>query len=224
MKLLLIEDDKQISDFIGKGLQQAGFAVDIADNGTDGQHLILNEVYDIAIIDLMLPGVDGLQIIENMRGQGVRIPVIILSARHTVDDRVQGLYSGADDYLVKPFAFSELLARVQTLLRRTMETTAPTRLTIGDLSLDLLTREVKRGSVQFDLQPKEFSLLEYMVRNQGRVVSKTSILEHLWDYQFDPQTNVVDVLIYRLRNKIDRDFDQKLIHTLRGVGYVLKSN
>lgn len=222
MRLLVVEDDPKIAAFVVKGLEQAGFAVDQAADGEDGLHLALSEIYDAAIIDLMLPKLDGLSLIEKLRRQRINTPVIILSARRTVADRVKGLQSGSDDYLVKPFSFAELLARVQALIRRTSGMTHPTRLTTGDLSLDLLTREVVRGGAVIELQPREFALLEFLMRQAGRVVSKTMILEHVWDYNFDPQTNVVDVLICRLRNKVDRDFEPKMIHTLRGVGYVLK--
>jgi two-component system OmpR family response regulator len=222
MRLLVVEDDPKIAAFVVKGLEQAGFAVDQAADGEDGLHLALSEVYDAAIIDLMLPKLDGLSLIEELRRQRINTPVIILSARRTVADRVKGLQSGSDDYLVKPFSFAELLARVQALIRRTSGMAHPTRLTAGDLSLDLLTREVVRGATAIELQPREFALLEFLMRQAGRVVSKTMILEHVWDYSFDPQTNVVDVLICRLRHKVDRDFEPKMIHTLRGVGYVLK--
>lgn len=223
MRLLLVEDDRKIAEFIIQGLRQEGYALDHADNGEDGLHLALTQPYDAAVIDIMLPQLDGLSMIENMRRDKINTPVLILSAKHTVDDRVKGLQAGGDDYLVKPFAFSELLARLQALIRRSSGTVEPTSLTVGDLSVDLLTREVVRGDKKIELQPREFSLLEYLMRNTGRVVSKTLILEHVWDYSFDPQTNVVDVLVSRLRSKIDRDFEVKLIHTLRGVGYVLKT-
>jgi DNA-binding response OmpR family regulator len=224
MRMLLVEDDPKIASFIAKGFRQDGFAVDHADNGDDGLHLALTEPYDAAVIDLMLPRTDGLTIIEKMRGQGINTPVIILSAKSDVDDRVRGLRAGSDDYLTKPFAFSELLARVQALIRRSSGASETTRLTVGGLSLDLLRREVKRDGRVIELQPREFSLLEYLMRNAGRVVSKTMILEHVWDYSFDPQTNVVDVLVSRLRSKVDRDFDTKMIHTLRGIGYVLRAD
>jgi two-component system, OmpR family, response regulator len=223
MRVLLVEDDEKIASLIVKGLKQAGFAVDHAADGENGLHLALTEPYDACIIDIMLPKLDGLSLIEEMRRQKIYNPVIILSAKRSVDDRIKGLQTGSDDYLVKPFAFSELLARVQALIRRASPPTLPTRLVLGDLHLDLLTREVFRGDQQIDLQPREFALLEYLMRNTGRVVSKTMIMEHVWDYDFDPQTNVVDVLVCRLRNKVDRDFEEKLIHTIRGVGYVLKS-
>jgi heavy metal response regulator len=219
---LIVEDDKQIASFMQKGLSENGFAVDHTDNGEDGLHLALNEPYDVAVIDLMIPKLDGLSLIKQIRQQRVNIPIIILSARSLVEDRVKGLQSGADDYLTKPFAFSELLARVQALIRRSSNQTEPTNLSVCDLSMDLLKREVVRAGQKIDLQPREFALLEYLMRNVGTVVSKTMIMEHIWDYNFDPQTNVVDVLVCRVRTKIDRDFSEKLIHTLRGVGYVLK--
>lgn len=222
MRILLIEDDQKIASFIVKGLKAAGYAVDHASDGEEGLHLVLNEPYDVAIVDIMLPKLDGLKVIERMRKEKVNTPVIILSAKGSVDDRVRGLQKGGDDYLTKPFAFSELLARVQALLRRASSASEPTRLAMGDLSVDLLTREVVRGGEKIELQPLEFSLLEYLMRHSGRVISKTMIMEHVWDYNFDPQTNVVEVRISRLRDKIDRGFDRKLIHTVRGVGYVLK--
>jgi len=223
MRILLVEDDKKIASFVVTGLKQAGFAVDHRTDGQDGLHLALTEPYDAAIIDIMLPGLDGLQIIEEMRRRKITIPVIILSAKRSVEDRVQGLQTGSDDYLTKPFSFAELLARVQALIRRASAVSEPTKLSVEGLSVDLLKREVVRGNTTIELQPREFALLEYLMRNAGRVVSKTMILEHIWDYNFDPQTNVVDVLVSRLRSKVDRDFDVKLIHTLRGVGYVIKS-
>lgn len=224
MRVLVVEDDKKIASFIVKGLKEAGFAVDHASNGEDGIHLALQESYDTAVIDIMLPGLDGLSLIEEIRRQKVNTPVIILSAKRSVDDRVKGLQSGGDDYLTKPFAFSELLARVQALIRRANNAPEPARLTVGDLSMDLLTHEVTRGGRKIDLQSREFTLLEYLMRNAGRVVSKAFIMEHVYDYDFDPQTNVVDVLVCRLRNKVDRDFEKKMIHTIRGVGYVLKES
>ena len=223
MRLLLVEDDLSIASFISKGLKEAGFAVDLAADGEEGLHLALNEPYDVAIIDVMLPKLDGLSIIEKLRQQKINTPVIILSAKRSVDDRIKGLHMGSDDYLVKPFSFSELLARVQALIRRSSGSMEPASLTIEDLSMDLLKRQVKRSGLAIDLQPREFSLLEYLLRNAGLVVSKTMIMEHVWDYSFDPQTNVVDVLVCRLRNKVDKGFDRKLIHTIRGVGYVLKT-
>jgi heavy metal response regulator len=223
MRLLLVEDDLKIASFILKGLKEAGFAVDHASEGEDGLHLALNEPYDAAIIDIMLPKLDGLSLIEALRRQKINTPVLILSAKRSVDDRIKGLQSGGDDYLIKPFAFSELLARVNALIRRASGSTDPTGLTFGDLTLDLLKREVRRSDKKIDLQPREFALLEYLMRNKERVVSKTMILEHIWDYHFDPQTNVVDVLVSRLRSKVDKDFSEKIIHTIRGIGYVLKA-
>jgi two-component system OmpR family response regulator len=223
MRLLLIEDDPKIASFILKGMKAEGYAVDHALDGQDGLHMAVTEPYDAAIIDVMLPKLDGLSVIERMRKEKVNTPVIILSAKGSVDDRVKGLQAGGDDYLPKPFAFSELLARVQALIRRGGGISEPTRLSVGDLAMNLITREVTRGGRKIELQRLEFSLLEYLMRNAGRVVSKTMIMEHVWDYNFDPQTNVVESRICRLRDKIDRGFDQKLIQTVRGVGYALKS-
>jgi len=222
MRILVVEDDRKIASFISRGLKEAGFAVDVAHDGVDGLHLGLTEPYDAAVVDIMLPGVDGLSLIERLRTKRIETPVIILSAKRSVDDRVRGLQTGGDDYLTKPFSFSELLARIQALIRRSTRTSEPSTLTAGGLSLDLLTRRVQRDNRDISLPSREFALLEYLVRNKGRIVSKTSILEHVYDYSFDPQTNVVDVLVCRLRNKIDKDFEQKMIHTVRGMGYVLK--
>jgi len=222
MRILLVEDDLKIATFILKGLKEAGFASDHATDGEEGLYMASTEPYDTAIIDIMLPKLDGLTLIEELRHKRINTPVIILSAKRSVDDRVKGLQKGGDDYLTKPFSFSELLARVQALIRRASRASEPAVLTVGDLSMDLLTRDVARTGTRIELQPREFALLEYLMRNAGRVVSKTMILEHVWDYNFDPQTNVVDVLVCRLRNKVDRDFDVKMIHTIRGVGYVLK--
>jgi two-component system OmpR family response regulator len=222
MRILVVEDDRTIAGFLMKGLQEAGYAVDHAADGDEGLTLALSEPYDAAILDLMLPGVDGLTIIDRMRGRKIQTPVLILSARRSVDDRVKGLQAGGDDYLTKPFAFAELLARVQALIRRATKTGEPASLVVGDLTLDLATRKVERAGRAIELRPREFALLEYLMRNAGRVVSKTMILAHVWDYHFDPRTNVVDVLVFRLREKLDRDFDAKMLHTVRGVGYVLK--
>lgn len=224
MRILLVEDDMKISSFILKGLKEAGFAVDHAADGEDGLHLALHEPYDAAVIDIMLPKLDGLSIIEELRRRKINTPLIILSAKRSVDDRVKGLQMGGDDYLTKPFSFSELLARVQALIRRASGASETTRLTVGDLSLNLLTREVARGGKKIDLQAREFALLEYLMRNTGRVVSKTMIMEHVWNYDFVPLTNVVEARICMLRDKIDQDFDQKLIQTIRGAGYVLKKD
>jgi two-component system OmpR family response regulator len=222
MRILLAEDDLKIASFIMKGLKAAGFAVDHAADGEFGLDLALTEPYDTAIIDVMLPKTDGLSLIAAMRREKINTPVIILSAKDAIDDRIRGLEAGGDDYLTKPFAFSELLARVQALIRRATGASEPTRLTVGDLTLNLITRDVLRGQTPIELQPREFALLEYLMRNAGRVVSKTMIMEHVWDYHFDPMTNVVEARICRLRDKIDRDFSGKMIHTVRGVGYVLK--
>jgi two-component system OmpR family response regulator len=222
MRLLLVEDDIKIAQFVINGLREAGFAVDHATDGEEGLHLALTEPYDLAIVDLMLPKLDGLTLIWEVRKNNINTPVLILSARRSVDDRVNGLGKGSDDYLVKPFAFSELLARVQALIRRSTLVTAPSELKIANLTLNLHTRRVFRAEKEIVLQPLEFSLLEYLMRNSGRVVSKTMIMEHVWDYNFSPQTNVVEARICYLRDKIDKNFEVKLIHTVRGVGYVLK--
>ncbi|MBI4657860.1 MAG: response regulator transcription factor [Verrucomicrobia bacterium] len=223
MRVLVVEDDKKIALFVANGLRQSGFAVDHRPDGEEGLFLARSTPYDAAVIDIMLPKLDGLALVQTLRRENIRIPVIILSAKASVDDRVKGLQAGGDDYLTKPFAFSELLARVQALIRRATHATEPTRLAVGDLSLDLLTREVTRAGQKVELQAREFSLLEYLMRHSGRVVTKTMILEHVWDYSFDPQTNVVDVLVHRLRAKVDKDFPTKMIQTQRGVGYVLKA-
>ena len=222
MKVLLVEDDQDIASFVIKGLNEAGFAVDHETAGQEGLDMALGESYAAIIVDIMLPGLDGLSLIRELRKKDAKVPVIILSAKRSVEDKVKGLMTGSDDYLTKPFAFAELLARVQAAIRRSSQTEDPVNLKTGDLSLNLVTREVKRGDVAIDLQPREFALLEYLMRNEGRILTRTMILQHIWDYHFDPQTNVVDVLMCRLRNKVDKDFDEKLIHTMRGVGYVLK--
>lgn len=222
MRLLLVEDDVKIAAFIIKGLRSAGYAVDHALDGEAGLDLALAEPYDGMVIDIMLPKRDGLSLIGELRKQKVNTPALILSAKGSVNDRVKGLEMGADDYLTKPFAFSELLARVQALIRRAGGISDPMRLTVADLSVNLLSREVVRDGKPIVLQPLEFSLLEYLMRHAGRIVSKTMIMEHVWDYHFDPQTNVVEARISRLRDKIDKGVEKKLIHTVRGVGYVLK--
>lgn len=222
MRLLIVEDDSKIASFIIKGFRQAGFAVDHAADGKEGLQLALAVAYDVAIVDIMLPELDGLGLIGELRRQGINTPVLILSAKRSLDDRIEGIQKGGDDYLVKPFSFSELLVRVQALIRRSSRTVEPSSLTYGDFSLDLLKREVIRSDKKIELQPREFALLEYLMRNSERVVSKTMILEHIWDFHFDPQTNVVDVLVCRLRNKVEKGFPQKMIHTIRGVGYVFK--
>lgn len=223
MRILVVEDDAKIGSFLEKGFKEAGFTVDLCPDGRAGLEQALSVAYDAAVIDLMLPRLDGLSVIETMRVRGVDTPVLILSAKQSVDDRIQGLQRGGDDYLVKPFSFSELLARVQALIRRDKKNTQPMLLAFGDLEMDLLKHEVSRQNEKIDLPAKEYALLEYMMRNPGIVLSKTSILERVYDYSFDPQTNVVDVLVCRLRNKIDKDFEEKMIHTVRGVGYVLKA-
>jgi two-component system OmpR family response regulator len=224
VRLLLVEDDKKIALFVKAGLKEAGFAVDHVIDGQDGLHLAMTEPYDVSVIDIMLPTLDGLTIIKEMREAGINTPVLILSAKRSVDERVEGLKSGGDDYLTKPFAFSELLARVQALIRRSSRVTSPAELAVADLRLNIQTRKVFRNEEEIDLQPLEFSLLEYLMRNADRIVSKTMIMEHVWDYNFNPQTNVVEARICYLRDKIDKNFENKLIHTVRGVGYVLKDS
>ena len=223
MRALIVEDDPTIANFIARGLKEAGFAVDQAGDGVAGLGLARTGPHDVAIVDVMLPGLDGMALIEAMRREGIATPVLILSARQSVSDRVRGLEIGGDDYLTKPFAFPELLARVNALIRRATGAAPQTQLTVGDLTLDLMTRRASRAGREIELRSREFALLEYLMRNAGRVVSKTMILSHVWDYAFDPRTNVVDVLVFRLREKIDKGFPTKLIHTVRGMGYVLKS-
>ncbi|PYR33302.1 MAG: DNA-binding response regulator [Acidobacteria bacterium] len=222
MRALIVEDDATIAEFVARGLREAGFAVDLAADGEEGLAQALHGQHDVAVVDLMLPRRDGLTLIDELRRRGRNTPVLILSARRSVDDRVRGLQAGGDDYLTKPFAFAELLARVQALVRRAARTSEPTTLTVDELSLDLLSRKVTREGLAIDLRPREFALLEYLMRNAGKVVSKTMILSHVWEYSFDPQTNIVDVLVSRLRDKVDRPFAKKILHTVRGVGYVLR--
>jgi two-component system OmpR family response regulator len=222
MRVLVVEDDSAIARFVARGLREAGFTVDEAGDGEHGLQLARAGPYDAAIVDLMLPGLDGLGLIEAIRHEGIQTPVLILTARRSIDDRVRGLQAGGDDYLVKPFALAELVARVQALVRRAARTVDAPRLTVGDLTLDRLTRQVERGGTPIDLRPREFALLELLMRNAGRVVSKMMILSHVWGYSFDPGSNVVDVLVFRLREKIDRGFPTPLLHTARGIGYVLK--
>jgi two-component system OmpR family response regulator len=224
LRILLIEDDRKITSFVAKGLKDAGFAVEHESDGEAGLQRALMESFDVAVVDIMLPGRDGLSVIEELRRRKITLPVIVLSAKRSVDDRVRGLQSGSDDYLTKPFAFSELLARVQALIRRASGKPEPATLTYEDLSLNFLTREVARGERKIDLQPREFALLEYLMRNAGKVVSRTMIMEHVWDYNFDPQTNIVEARISRLRDKVDEGFDVRLIHTIRGAGYVLRKD
>ncbi len=224
MRILVVEDDSKIGDFLKKGLQEAGYAVDLARDGEEGLDLCSTLPYDAAVVDLMLPKLDGLSMIETIRRQGKTTPVLILSAKRSVDDRIRGLQHGGDDYLVKPFSFGELLARIQALIRRDSGNAESTTLSAGTLHMDLLQRSVERDGQPISLSAREFSLLEHLLRNKGRIVSKTSILEKIYDFSFDPQTNVVDVLVCRLRNKIDKGHEHKLIHTVRGMGYVLKED
>ena len=222
MRILLVEDDAKVASLVSCGLEEAGFTVDRAVDGEEGLRLAITRPYDTAIVDIMLPKLDGLTLVEELRRHKINTPILILSAKRSVDDRVRGLQTGSDDYLTKPFALSELLARVQALIRRTTAVSEPNSLVVGDLSIDLITRVVKRGDKEIPLQPKEYALLEYLARNVGKVVSRTMIMEHVWDYNFDPMTNVVEARISKLRDKIDKDFDTKLLHTVWGAGYVLK--
>ena len=222
MRILVIEDDSKIAGFVVNGLKQNGFAVDHAADGEQGLAMAGSITYDTIVLDVMLPKLDGLSVLRELRREKIRTPVLILSAKASVDDRVTGLQAGGDDYLTKPFAFSELLARVQALIRRSTQVVEPSTLSAHGITMDLLSRDVHRGARRIDLQSREFALLELLMRHPGRPVTKTMIMEHIWDYSFDPQTNVVDVLVHRLRSKVDKDFDVKLIHTIRGVGYVLK--
>jgi two-component system OmpR family response regulator len=222
MRLLVVEDDSKIASFVVNGLKQNGFAVDHASDGEKGLGLAQAVTYDAAVLDIMLPKLDGLSLLRRLRQDKILTPVLILSAKASVDDRVKGLQAGGDDYLTKPFAFSELLARVQALVRRATQTAEPTKLSASGLTMDLLTHEVTRSGQQIELQSREFALLELLLRHPGRAVTKTMILEQVWDSSFDPQTNVVDVLVHRLRAKVDKGFPVKLIQTIRGFGYVLK--
>ena len=222
MRVLLVEDDPETRSFVARGLTESGHLVEESGEGKEGLFLALEGKYDVMIVDRMLPGVDGLSIVEAARSAGRGAPILVLSALGEVDDRVEGLRRGGDDYLVKPFAFSELLARLEALARRGDSEKAETRLRVGDLEMDLLTRVVERGRQAIALQPKEFKLLEYLMRNAGHVVTRTMLLEKVWGYHFDPQTNVIDVHVSRLRGKIDKGFDRPLLHTVRGAGYVLR--
>jgi two-component system OmpR family response regulator len=223
MRILVVEDDKDVASFVVKGLREAGHTVEHADNGREGLFLAASENFDAIILDRMLPGgIDGLRLLETLRGQDNSTPVLFLSALGQVDDRVKGLKAGGDDYLTKPFAFAELLARVEALTRRGKGDGPATRLGVGDLEMDLLSRSVRRGEQKIDLQPREFRLLEYLMRHAGQVVTRTMLLEGVWDYHFDPQTNVIDVHISRLRQKIDKPFEQALLHTVRNAGYMLR--
>lgn len=224
MKILLIEDDNTIAKFIVNGMKQAGFSIDHTTDGLDGLHMALSNSYDIGIFDIMLPNLNGLEIIKKLRKENVELPIIILSAKRSIDDRVNGLKKGGDDYLTKPFSFTELLARVHALIRRSHQEVQSTTISSGDLTIDLLSRTTIRNERKIDLQPKEFALLEYLMRNTGHVVSKTMIMERVWDYNFDPATNVVEARISKLRDKVDKGFDRQLIHTVRGLGYVLRES
>ena len=224
MRILVVEDDSKIASFVVNGLKQSGYAVDRCADGEEGLHQAQMAPYDAIVADIMLPKLDGLRLVQQLRASGNRAAVLMLSAKASVDDRVRGLQAGADDYLPKPFAFSELLARIQALIRRASHAPEPTRLTVGDLTLDLLSREVKRGEEKIELQPREFGLLEYLMRNANRVVTKTMILEHIFDYSFDPQTNVVDVHISKLRQKIESDAERPLLRTVRNAGYMLSAD
>ena len=222
MRILVIEDDADTAAYMFKGLKESGYVVDHAADGRDGMFHAMSGNYDALIVDRMLPNVDGLSIIQAIRTAGIKTPALILSALGAVDDRVKGLKAGGDDYLTKPYAFVELLARLDALMRRRHPAAVKTRLQVGDLELDLLTRTAKRGSASIDLQPREFRLLEYLMRHAGQVVTRTMLLENVWDYHFDPQTNVIDVHISRLRSKIDKGFAQPLLHTVRGAGYMIR--
>jgi two-component system OmpR family response regulator len=222
MRILVIEDDASVLDYISKGLRESGFAVDQAADGRDGLYKASAESYDAMVVDRMLPGVDGLTIVRTLRGAENHTPALILSALGEVDDRVKGLRAGGDDYLVKPFAFAELLARIEALLRRKESAGPVTRLRVADLEMDLLSHKVTRSGKSLNLQPREFRLLEYLMKHAGQVVTRTMLLENVWDYHFDPQTNVIDVHISRLRQKLDKEFERPLLKTVRGAGYMLE--
>ncbi|OYZ35728.1 MAG: DNA-binding response regulator [Campylobacterales bacterium 16-40-21] len=226
MRVLLIEDDKKISDYLAQGLKESGYIVDLCLDGEEGFDYLSTYTYDLVVLDLMLPKMDGFTLITKIRHLDAKIPILILSAKRSVADRIKGLQLGGDDYLTKPFSFGELLARVQALLRRSTAHAMPTQnsIQLGDISMDLIARKVSREGEIIELQKKEFLLLEYFMRHPGCVLTKTQILEGVWDSQFDPQTNVVDVLVFRLRNKIDKNFEKKTISTLRGVGYIFEPN
>ncbi len=222
MNIIIIEDDKKTAAFIMKGLEQAGFNTVHAADGKDGLFKMKTGEFDVAVIDIMLPEMDGFTVIQKLREAKIKTPVLVLSAKNSVEDKVRGLQAGGDDYLAKPFAFAELLARIQALLRRASNVVEPTTLTVGDLTIDLLSHKVHRAGIRIDIQPQEYVLLEYLMRNAGRIVSKTMIIEHVWEYNFDPQTNIVETRMCRLREKIDKPFEKKLIHTVRGFGYVME--
>lgn len=224
MRILIVEDDHQAANYLAKGLKESGHIADHAATGEDALSLAETHDYDVLIVDRMLPGLDGLAMIETLRRRGLTTPILVLSALGDVDDKVRGLRAGGDDYLAKPYAFTELLARVESLVRRSSPGQARTQLRTGDLELDLLARTVTRAGTPISLQPREFMLLEYLMKNAGRVVTRTMLLENVWDYHFDPQTNVIDVHISRLRGKIDKDFDPPLLHTVRGAGYMIRAD
>ena len=226
MKVLLIEDDKKISAYLAQGLKESGYIVDLCFDGEEGFYFLSLYTYDLIITDIMLPKMDGLTLISKIRNFGLKTPILILSAKRSVDDRIKGLQLGGDDYLTKPFSFGELLARVEALLRRSIVDLIPSQnlIQLGDISIDLITRKVSRDGIVIELQKKEFLLLEYFMRHPGCVLSKTQILEGVWNNQFEPQTNVIDVLVFRLRNKIDKNFEKKIISTVRGVGYIFDKN
>ena len=223
MRVLIIEDDVETASYIAKGLGEAGYVAEVVHDGKQGLLRAAGGDFDLAIVDRMLPGLDGLSLVETLRGTGAELPILFLSAMGGVEDRVRGLPGGGDDYLTKPFAFSELLARIEALLRRPKAGVAETLLKVGDLEMDLLARQVRRAGVAIELQPREFRLLEYLMRHAGQVVTRTMLYENVWDYHFDPQTNVIDVHVSRLRGKIDRGFDKPLIQTVRGAGYSLRA-
>lgn len=222
MRILIVEDDKPTAAFIAKGLQEAGFRICLAEDGETGLSKARTEPFDLAVLDIMLPRLDGFSVIRRIRAAKIDMPLLVLSAKDSVENKIQGLECGADDYLAKPFSFGELLARIQALLRRVAHSSEPTTLTAGDLTLDLLRRKVVRAGEPIDLQPLEFQLLEYMMRNRGRVISKTTILEHVWEYHFDTQSNIVEACVFRLREKIDKPYEKKMIRTVRGFGYMLE--
>lgn len=222
MKILIIEDDKATAEFVAKGLQDAGYQTGHAEDGVRGLEMAKSGTFDLAVVDIMLPGLDGFAVIRGIREAGVEMPLLVLSAKDSVESKISGLDCGGDDYLAKPFSFGELLARIQALLRRAARAAEPTRLTVGDLTMDLLRREVRRAGEVLDLQPLEFQLLEYLMCNHGRVVTRTTILEHVWKYNFDTQTNIVEAAVFRLREKIDKPFEKKMLRTVRGFGYVLE--
>ncbi|MBI1214157.1 MAG: response regulator [Alphaproteobacteria bacterium] len=223
MRILVVEDDREAASYLTRGLKESGHIVDHAADGQDGLHLAMGGNYDVAVVDRMMPRMDGLTMVRRMRDEGNRTPVLFLSALGEVDDKVKGLRAGGDDYLAKPFAFTELLARIDALVRRNGQETVQTKLQVGDLELDLLSRTATRGGNKIDLQPREFLLLEYLMKHAGQVVTRTMLLENVWEYHFDPQTNVIDVHMSRLRAKLDKNFAEPLLHTIRGAGYSLRA-